>query len=258
MKTSLQNHLSVLKEKVFTSDQYLPQFNLLLDEIASFSENLTNGETVVSLERTILYGKSLFAPFFQQANFISLDCSPKSAESRGSYNQSLVSDPRFIETECEPIRCIADALEAENNLADLLIIPNLIHHVENQSGMFNEAFRIIKKGGRLYLFEPTLRELHQEPDDFLRYTPYGMILALESVGFKVVDMHTTGGPFTAIAYCWTQALQYIPEHERDTWSNWFRGHFKDLETLESKYTKNLVRDYTSFPTAFAITCMKPN
>ena len=124
--------------------------------------------------------------------------------------------------------------------------------------MFNEAFRVTKPGGHLFVFEPILRELHQEPDDFLRYTPYGMIQSLEAVGFKIIETKTTGGPFTAIAYCWNQALQYIPEHERDTWSEWFSGHFKDLEVLESKYTKNLVRNYTSFPTAFAITCIKPN
>ena len=248
----------MLKEKVFTSDQYLPQFNLLLDEVALFSENFTNGETVVLLERTLLYGNNIFAPFFQQANFVSLDCSPKSAESRGSYNQSLVSDPRFISTGCTSIRCTSDDLKVESNLADLLLIPNLVHHVANQSGMFNEAFRITKPGGHLFVFEPILRELHQEPDDFLRYTPYGMTQSLEAVGFKIIETKTTGGPFTAIAYCWNQALQYIPEHERVTWSEWFKVHFKDLQVLESKYTKNLVRNYTSFPTAFAIRCMKPN
>ena len=84
-----------------------------------------------------------------------------------------------------------------------------------------------------------------------------MIQMVEQVGFKVLDKKTTGGPFTAIAYCWNQALQYIPDRERVGWSEWFEQHFKDLELLESKYTHNLIRNYTSFPTAFAITCEKP-
>lgn len=257
MDTDLQNHLALLKEVVFDSDHYLPQFNLLLDEISKFSEDLQNGEHVISLERTLLYGKNIFAPFFKKVNFTSLDCSPKSADERGDYNRDLVSDSRFIETECKSIRCAPDSLKVQSNTADLLMIPNLIHHVANQKGMFAEAFRVTKPGGRLFVFEPILRELHQEPDDFLRYTPYGMIQMVEQVGFKVLDKKTTGGPFTAIAYCWNQALQYIPDRERVGWSEWFEQHFKDLELLESKYTHNLIRNYTSFPTAFAITCEKP-
>lgn len=257
MDTALQNHLALLKEVVFDSDHYLPQFNLLLDEISEFSENLQNGENVISLERTLLYGKNIFAPFLKKANFTSLDCSPKSAEERGAYNRNLICDARFIDTDFKSIRCTPDNLKVQSNTADLLMIPNLVHHVANQSGMFAEAFRVTKPGGRLFIFEPILRELHQEPDDFLRYTPYGMIQILEAIGFKILDKKTTGGPFTAIAYCWNQALQYIPDKERLGWSEWFEQHFKDLKVLESKYTQNLVREYTSFPTAFAITCQKP-
>lgn len=257
MNNSLQNHLALLREKVFNSDHYLPQFNLLLDEIAKFSEMLQNGESVVSLERTLLYGKNIFAPFFQKANFTSLDCSPKNAEERGSYNRSLLNDERFIDIECKSIRCSPESLQVQSNTADLLMIPNLVHHVANQSELFTEAFRVTKPGGRLFVFEPILRELHQEPDDFLRYTPYGMIQSLETVGFKFLEKKTTGGPFTAIAYCWNQALQYLPDEERVGWSDWFKQHFEDLKSLETKYTKNLVREFTSFPTAFAITCTKP-
>ena len=257
MNTSLQNHLALLRENVFNSDHYLPQFNLLLDEIAKFSEDLQNGENVVSLERTLLYGKNIYAPFFQKANFTSLDCSPKSAEERGNFNRSLISDTRFIDVECKSIRCAPDNLEVPSNTADLLMIPNLVHHVANQSGLFTEAFRVTKPGGCLFVFEPILRELHQEPDDFLRYTPYGMIQCLETVGFKILDNKTTGGPFTAIAYCWNQALQYLPEEERVGWSDWFQQHFEDLKSLESRYTQNLIRKFTSFPTAFTITCKKP-
>lgn len=257
MDTSLHNHIALLKEVVFDSDHYLPQFNLLIDEISKFSEDLQNGENIVSLERALLYGQNIFAPFFKKANFTSLDCSPKSADERGAYNRGLIDDSRFIQTECESIRCSPDNLKVQSNFADLLMIPNLVHHVANQSDLFTEAFRVTKPGGHLFVFEPILRELHQEPDDFLRYTPYGMIQILETVGFKILDKKTTGGPFTAIAYCWNQALQYIPDQERVGWSEWFEQHFKELELLESKYTHNLIRKYTSFPTAFAITCEKP-
>ena len=176
---------------------------------------------------------------------------------RKDYNRSLINDARFIDIECQSIRCPPDNLEVQSNTADLLMIINLVHQVAYQSGFFTEAFRVTKPGGRLFVFEPILRELHQEPDDFLRYTPYGMIQCLETVGFKILDNKTTGGPFTAIAYCWNQALQYLPEEERVRWSDWFQQHFEDLKSLESRYTQNLIRKFTSFPTAFSITCMKP-
>jgi len=252
----ITDHLAVLREKVFSSDQYLPQFNLLIDDVLALSERMSEGSFVASVERMMLYGKNLFSPLFQHTRYVSLDSSPKSADSRGAYNAHMVDDPRFLNVSCESIRCEPDALDLSDSVADLVLVPNLVHHVRNQSDFWREIHRILKPSGLVYVFEPTLREVHQFPDDFLRYTPQGLQSVLEELNFGSFSVRTTGGPFTAIAYCWTQALQYLDDSERARWQEWFSGHYQTLIDLETRFPTNQFRKHTSFPTAFSLTAQK--
>ena len=48
------------------------------------------------------------------------------------------------------------------------------------------------------MFEPLLRELHQIPDDYLRWTPFGMARIMRQVGLEPGEPQTAGGPFEAI------------------------------------------------------------
>ena len=68
----------------------------------------------------------------------------------------------------------------------------------------------------------------------------------------------TGGPFSAIVYCWLQALQYVPEDQRERLARWFHDeHLPELMRMDDVHRTNRVRQWTSFPTAFSVTCTKP-
>ena len=125
--------------------------------------------------------------------------------------------------------------------------------------LFSEMYRIAKPGGRVYVFEPTLRELHQIPDDYLRYTPYGMQQIMRQVGLEPIEVSLEGGPFSAIGYCWLQALEYLPNEKRREMEDWFfKEHWPKLKRWDEKYTANLVRDHTKFPVGFSIIAHKPS
>lgn len=252
----LIKHVEILRNKVFESTKFHPQFDLLISDLLAIRGELRSSMCVVAVERMLLYGKNLFSPLFNHVRYVSLDSSPKSADARGAYNSHLVSHPDFITRDCESIRCEPTELEFPDAEADVVLIPNLVHHVENQGRLWSEIARILKPGGLLYIFEPTLRELHQDPDDYLRYTPNGLKSVLGQFGLVTKSISTTGGPFTAIAYCWSQALQYINEDERSHWINWFEAHFDELVRLETAHPRNLVRKHTSFPTAFSLRAVR--
>lgn len=251
-------HVEMLEQKVFQVESKWPQFRLLLKDCLAYAATLPDGFTVVALERTLLYGGiSLFAPLFHRQNFISIDCSPESASNRGSYNKAMVDDARcFVipSTYCGR----PDATGLENGIADFVMVPNLVHHVANQPGLFAEVARIMKPSARGYIFEPLVRELHQYPDDFLRYTPAGFERMIQAAGLVHDRDELEGGPFTAVAYCWSQALEYIPEPERAKMEAWFyEEHFPKLKQWDKDYPVNLKRKHTSFPTAFGIHFYKP-
>lgn len=253
-KTRIAAHEQLLKERVFQVETKWPHFGLLFADIPKLLANLKPDATIVTMERGLLYGGySLIGPLFSEYNFIGIDCSPQSADERGAYNSSMVDDERFLPVEISR-RAAIDDTGLDDNSADLLLIPNLVHHVQDQTAMFVEAARILKPGGTLYVFEPLVREIHQAPDDFLRYTPYGLSDALEKNGFSIKSTEETGGPFSAIAYCWAQALEYFPDEKRAKMSKWFyEEHMPELMSWDKENPENQSREHTRFPMAFSVT-----
>ncbi len=255
---AVRGHLEMLAGRVFQTETKWPHFRLLLRDLVDWSKRLAAGATVVSLERTLLYGGvSLFAPLFERQHFISVDSSPPSADERGAYNSGMVDDPRCIRVPFT-VRAPIDATGLESAIADLVTIPNLVHHIGDQERLFAEIARLLKPGGTAYVFEPILRELHQMPDDYLRYTPFGMADVLRNAGLEPGAYSLEGGPFSAVAYCWTQALEYLPEAERERMQRWFYDeHFPKLMEWDEQYRDNLVRRHTIFPVSFSIVGRKP-
>jgi SAM-dependent methyltransferase len=205
----------------------------------------------------LLYGGySLLGPYFYRQDLVSIDCSPPSADKRGSYNSYMVDDERFISM---PIsrRASVQNTGLESGIADLVVVPNLVHHIADQEALFDETARVVKPGGAAYVFEPLVRELHQEPDDYLRYTPYGIKRVLEGRGFEIKQMRQQGGAFSAVAYCWTQALECLPESKREEMSRWFyQEHFPQLMHWDEQYPRNLARKHTTFPMSFSVLAVK--
>lgn len=251
MNIKLLNHENELKKKVFFIHEKWPHFNILFEDIKSLSRK-KKIKKIISLERGNLYGKiSLFSPYFENKNFISVDCSTSKIRKRGEYNKSKVESKKIIKNKISLFRN-SNNLNMKSSSADLIIIPNLMHHIFDHNKLLLQCKKILKKGGYLYIFEPILRELHQKPEDFFRFTPFGLEKIIKNIGFKNIKFRFSGGPFTAAYYCLDQALEYIPlNHQKKFKKDFINGNLKKLIHLEKKYKKNLVRKNTSFPVSFS-------
>lgn len=252
----IARHEKYLKNKVFFCHNKWPHFNLLFNDINKLSKN-RKFNNIVSLERGGLYGSlSLFKPFFKNKNFLSIDCSSKKILARGSYNRKFVKNSNIIKMPIDHYRNYKK-LNLKNSSVDLIIIPNLMHHIFDFSILFKQCFKALKKNGRIYIFEPLVREIHQSPDDYFRYSPFAMEKALKKTGFKKAKKSYSGGPFTASLYCLDQASQYLPEKLRKKFmNNVYKKNYKHFISLEKKYDKNLIRKHTFFPLSFSIIAQK--
>lgn len=247
-----QQHVKFLKEKVFFVNTKWPHFSLLFDDIDYLSKN-KKYKKVLSIERASLYGNiSLLGPFFDKKDYNAIDCSTAKILSRGSYNKKYVQSNKIIKI---PINNHYDYrnIKIKKNSVDLIIIPNLMHHIFDHERLLLQCKNILKKGGKLYIFEPTLREIHQAPNDYFRFTPFSLRKILRKIGFSKTEHKYCGGPFTAAAYCLEQALEYLPKEKR----NFFKKKFlnKNMHMFlkyEEKYNKNLMRKNTIFPMSFSI------
>lgn len=258
--TETQRYLSLLKRDVFRTTTRWPQFDLLLSDVAELAKVTGGASRVISLERNLLYGgRSLIRPFFQHCEFVAVEMSPPTNAGHGSYNEGLLSNilSEFGEDifECEQASIKPDCCLADSGLAsaDVVIIPNLLHHVRSLPEFFVNVSEILNPKGTGYLFDSTLREWHQVPDDFYRLTPWALEEELRRVGCRIRDVDTTGGPFDAILYCWEQALEYLPDQERSAWKGWLEAeHGPALRVLSERHSVNLVRMNSAFPTAYSI------
>ncbi len=250
---SLKKHYQALREEVYFVDKKWPQFDILFDDILALSKKYKKNNNVISIERGALYGNiSVFAPFFHSVNFLSVDCSEEKIKKRGAYNKNFTVNKDIIKI---PIDVHTDykKLKIKQRSADLILIPNLMHHIYDHKFLIRKCSKILKKNGKLYIFEPTLREIHQKPSDYFRFTPYGMKRILEDCGFKVIKTNLSGGPFSATAYCWDQAIQYLPLRERVKYKRFIiSDNIRSIVSLDNKYRKNNLRKHTMFPLSFSV------
>ena len=258
---SLLRYVELLREDVFFTKTKWPQFDLLINELANFATDFPAGRRVLSLERNALYGgSSLFSPLFFQHHFQSIDCSPPINRSRGAYNAALVER---INSEFGHDLAPTISSDLENIATaecDLVLVPNLLHHVADLDLFFSTIDRVMARGATGYIFDSTLREWHQMPEDYYRLTPFAISLRLEQLGLQVVKTSTTGGPFTSILYCWYQALEYLSTDSElhGRLSSWLEDeHRKQLLDLEDRFNSNPIRPASMFPTAYSVTFRKP-
>ena len=127
-----------------------------------------------------------------------------------------------------------------------------MHHIDDVEILFKQIKKILKKNGKVYIFEPLVRELHQMPEDYFRITPFGFKKLLKNYGFSNFKINFDGGPFTAIGYCWDQAIQFLPKNLRNRKESWLKRQFSQFISMDKKYTKNFVRKNTIFPMSFSI------
>lgn len=255
VKKNIAEHEKILKEEVFFTKKKWPHFDLLFEDIKNISKKFLKTKTVICLERNRLYGGiSLFAPFFKQ-KFISIDCYTEKLFKRGAYNKHLIKNDKIIKFYKNHSFHYKN-IKLKKNSGDIILIPNLLHHIEDVDSLILQSKDILKKNGYIYIFEPLIRELHQVPEDYGRFTPYGLKKKLQKIGFKSFKIKFNGGPFTAAAYCWDQAIQYLPVSQRKKQTSWLNKKINYFKDLDKKFSKNLVRKNTHFPVSFSILAKK--
>jgi SAM-dependent methyltransferase/uncharacterized protein YbaR (Trm112 family) len=83
----------------------------------------------------------------------------------------------------------------ENETFDLIINQAVLEHVKRPKKVIDEIFRVLKKGGYVYVESPFLQEYHGFPLDFQRYTLMGLENLLSR--FKKVESGVCAGPSAA-------------------------------------------------------------
>lgn len=83
---------------------------------------------------------------------------------------------------------------------DYILCTQVLEHLKEPELAFKEFKRLLKPGGKIFLSTNFLYQIHMEPDDYWRFTEYGLKYLGKTVGFKIEKLEQQGGIFQVLAY----------------------------------------------------------
>lgn len=92
----------------------------------------------------------------------------------------------------------AESLPFKSGLFDTVLCTELIEHLRHPADAMSEMSRVLKPGGHLILSAPFVHEVHEQPFDFFRYTPLGLLALAEEAGLTPILLRPRGGRGTIV------------------------------------------------------------
>lgn len=245
-----------LRKNIFKTDEFA-QFELMFQALAALP--LDEATHVAILERSFIYdGQSIFAGLVDAPEVTVIDYRPASASERAGYQAGWLEESGydFLRSTAAVVDTGTDhELDFDTLDCDILLIPNVLHHCRNFPSLMAKLQSAMPRLKRVFVYDSTLRENHQVPDDFCRYTPAALEDVLRPMGYATETLEETGNIFDAILYFISQAK--VPLGAPELASVKALMDDKVVPSLREirhdlKY-RPLGRAYASATTAYAIT-----
>lgn len=88
----------------------------------------------------------------------------------------------------------ADArnLPLDSNYADTVLLNQVLEHIYEYEQVLKEIKRVLKPKGKFIISVPFIYHIHAEPNDYFRFSEYGIKQLLKNEGFKIVEFRYNG------------------------------------------------------------------
>jgi len=94
-----------------------------------------------------------------------------------------------LDAECD----LTKELPFADRSFDTILLSDVLEHIPTPERLWHEMARLLKPGGKLLLNVPFFYWLHEEPNDFYRYTKHALRCFAEATGFEVILIKEVGG-----------------------------------------------------------------
>lgn len=81
--------------------------------------------------------------------------------------------------------------------AGTVLSTQVLEHVDDVDLYLRESYRILEKGGYLFLSTHGIWPYHEFPNDYRRWTKYGLEYEIQNVGFQVIETRVILGAYAA-------------------------------------------------------------
>jgi SAM-dependent methyltransferase len=100
----------------------------------------------------------------------------------------------------------AEQLPFDSGTLCCIVSQEVLEHVADPERAVREAFRVLMSGGQFYIQTPFILGVHGAPNDFWRFTDYGLHCLLVRAGFIIEELALTYGAGTAL---YQVAVEYV-------------------------------------------------
>ena len=138
-------------------------------------------------------GNCKYPHFFPQARATAMDLKP---QRQRRYGELDVAGNLYM----MPFK--TDAFDAVVNV-------EVLEHLREPLDALKEMFRVLRPGGRLILVAPQGWEEHEAPNDYFRFTKFGLRYLFEKAGFRVVSIEPLGGYFWYLGHRIAVSYRYL-------------------------------------------------
>ncbi len=104
-------------------------------------------------------------------------------------NNKYQLDPMvFSDARCLPVACAK---------VDVVLLFEVLEHIAEPDKVLSEIRRVLRPGGEFYLSVPFIYPIHDAPDDYWRFTNYGVIDILRKNDFEAIKLIVHGNTLVA-------------------------------------------------------------
>jgi SAM-dependent methyltransferase len=86
-----------------------------------------------------------------------------------------------------------------NSHFDSILCSEVFEHLFNLEEILQELNRVLKPGGKMLITCPFAWNIHEQPIDYARYTPFALVHLFTKAGFKVIKQDRKGNFFETLA-----------------------------------------------------------
>ena len=158
--------------------------------LSAFAAEMPGGSLVLDAGA----GESRYGPVFAAHRYLAMDNS--------------VGDPSWDYSALDLIGDLQQ-IPLSAGAFDAVISVVVLEHTREPKEVVAEMARVTRPHGKLFLVVPNQWEVHQAPNDFFRFTEYGVAHLMTAGGFRVVRIEAVGGFFWLMSRRFINALTFL-------------------------------------------------
>jgi hypothetical protein len=185
-------------------------------------------------------GSAPFREMFDVAEYITVD-----------WNENAPISPSRID-----IRSPADAIPLQDEIADVIIMTELLEHTFFPQATLREALRLMKPGARIFGTTPFAWEFHEMPHDYFRYTPSAIARLCHEVGLQEVTIEERGSMIDVVRVL-ERKISYAFRDDLRTEARAALSQLSDAIDAISDLEQQSPKVLGGFPLGLSFTAIKP-